>query len=490
MASVIKIEQALFRRIGTSSPILKKSIDLEFRPQHKWAVTGPRKTEVLEILAAKHISDPPLGRTYPFLSKKFWPSQVIELIEFSNAPVKAPHLSARYESLRDEFDYTLKDMFKQVTQDTALLDSVMEQFHLQSLADRWIVGLSNGQSRRARIAQALLRQPKLLIIDEPLVGLDPSNRKLTSSILKHLDTDPYLVLGLRLQDPFPSWITHVVVTDNDGIVKQGPVEDLALYFEALREDHYRMQQKEFASFQKRQEYRKLSQAARGATLVPVIHMKDVSVSYKSKPVFQNLNWKVMPGEKWHLRGDNGTGKSTMLALITADHPQSWNPKIELFGEPRDTGKQSYFSINERIGLASPELHSVFPLSLNAEKAVSTGYVVGSNIPPKVLSADQRTRILELLSHFNIPPTFSLNDLSIGDQKVVMFIRAIIKKPDILILDEALSAMSEDNIDKCKKIIESFEGAVISVGHIEQEVPCCDKYIRLSSTQPEIGHVDL
>lgn len=488
-SSVVKIEKALFRAVGAHKPIFQKPIDLELRPQHKWAVTGPRKTELLEIIAAKHVSEPPLGRAYPFLHQSCWPSQVIELIEFSNAPVKAPHLSARYESLREEFDYTVKEMFRRVTLDEKLIETVIEKFHLNGLADRWIVGLSNGQSRRARIAQALLRQPKLLIIDEPLVGLDPSNRKLTSSILRTLDTDPFVVLGLRLQDPFPKWITHVAITDDQGIVKQGPVEDLALYIETLRDQYFEQQRKNMAEYQKRQEQRRWSLKTTQSTS-PLIHMKGVSVSYKSKPVLQDVTWKVMPGEKWHLRGDNGTGKSTLLALITADHPQSWNSNIEIFGESRDTGKQSYFSINERIGHASPEIHAIFPMHLTAEQALATGYVVGSNIPPKDLSADQQIRISELLSYFDITPNVPLNELSVGDQKVVMFMRAIVKKPDILILDEALSAMSEENIEKCKVMIEQFEGAVLTVGHIQQEVPFCDKYIRLSPEGVQLGQVEL
>ncbi|ANB14451.1 hypothetical protein AWJ20_2041 [Sugiyamaella lignohabitans] len=492
--SIVKIQNGLFRKLGEGSKrtlIFKSPLSLDIKSTDRWAITGPRKTELLEILASKHIPDPPLSRTYPFLANQnAWPSQVTQLIEFSNADVKAPHISARYESLREELDETLNESLLAAThsKDQAKVDHVLEKFSLKGIENRWIVGLSNGQSRRARLAKALLRDPKFLLVDEPFVGLDPFSRKQASDILSKLSPEPHVVVGLRYQDEFPSWITHVAITDRtgNGISHQGPIKDLAPYLDEMRRDHIVQVVKAKDLAVKAAEKSKLA----ASNNPEVIKLDSVSVSYKGEPIFSNLTWKVKKGEKWHLRGDNGTGKSTLLSLLTGDHPQSWNPKISLFGEPRGTGKQSYFSINEKFGHVSPEIHALFPMNLTVKEAISTGFVVGYYIPLKKLSQEQEDRIDELLSLFeHISKDEVLRDLSVSNQKIVMFLRGLAKRPDILILDEAFSAMAEESIDKCKQYIDlEYDGTLIVVGHIEDEVPLCHKYIRLTAAEPEFGEL--
>ena len=67
------------------------------------------------------------------------------------------------------------------------------------------------------------------------------------------------------------------------------------------------------------------------------------------------------GSKWRILGDNGTGKTTLLSIITADHPQSWKSVIKVNGILRKTGSGvTFFDINNKIGISSPELHALVP----------------------------------------------------------------------------------------------------------------------------------
>jgi ABC-type molybdenum transport system ATPase subunit/photorepair protein PhrA len=475
--TLVKLENALFRVLsdGARPRLFPRPITLEIAATQRWAITGSRKTDLLEILASKHISEPPLARQYPFLEHQFWPSQVTELIEFSNAQIKAPHLSARYESLREDLDSTLNQELLNVKNNQREVDMVLERFSLKGIEHRWIVGLSNGQGRRARLARAILRNPRLLLIDEPFAGLDPVSRKQTSQILESLPPHPHVVVGLRYQDEFPSWITHVAITDANGMPAQGTIAEIEPMLEGMRAA---AKQRSIVIAKPKSEPSQ-----------PIFQLNDISVSYRGERIFSNLSWIVREGEKWHLRGDNGTGKSTLLSLLTADHPQSWNSSIVLFGKPRETGKQSYFSINEKIGHASPEIHSLFPRNLTVKQALSTGFVVGSYLPLKKLSRQQEARIAELIEKFGLIDDAILGQLAVSEQKVVMFLRAVCKRPDLLILDEAFSAMTEERIEQCKQYINQYDGTVIAVGHIEDEVPLCDKYIRLLGNGVEIGAVD-
>lgn len=186
-------------------------------------------------------------------------------------------------------------------------------------------------------------------------------------------------------------------------------------------------------------------------------------------------------------------------MLTADHPKSWNSKIKMFDEPRKVGKHNYFTINRVIGHASPEIHAIFPKTLTAFQAVENGFTVGSFLPPSVsahvaggLTERQRVeRVNKLLEYFKVKGETLFSDLTLNDQKVVLFIRAIVRNPEILILDEAFSAMNDESIFRCKKFVDEWGGTVIAIGHVNDEIPRCDKYIRLhgGNTKPEQGIIE-
>lgn len=489
--SVIELKNCLVRPLSDSikTTLFKNPLNLTIKPSERWAITGPRKNELLSIIAGKHIAVPPLSRSYPFLEKKSWPSQVTQFLEFKGS-IQVSHLSARYEFFRDEFDYSLNEFLKQAAgtgEDHAYdIAQVVHKLKLDGLGERWVVGLSNGQMRRARLAKALLKNPQLLVLDEPYLGLDPSSRETISDVLELLPPNPHVVLGLRVQDRFPSWITHVAITGKDGIIEQGPLYEVEPKLTKIRQ----LQKEKTLSMLKSHTERK--KIAGSASNDIVLKIDKISIGYRGQPVLKDLSWQIRKGEKWHLRGDNGSGKSTLLSLITADHPQSWNSKIIINGVPRKTGTQSYFSINEIIGHAAPEIHALFPMKLTVFDAISTGFVVGSMIPPREnITAEQRDRVNSLIETFNLNPKSQLSELSISDQKTVLFLRAVAKHPDILILDEAFSAMDQWRVEQCKEFMSSWEGTVITVGHIEDELILCDKYIRLlpESKTSEEGHIE-
>lgn len=485
---LISIKDAKFRMIGalassgSNQYIFPNPISLTINPDEKWAISGPRKSQLMSILAAKHVADPPLGRQYPFLEKKRVPSQVIQTLEFRGS-INMGHLSARYEFFKDEFDMTLIEELKRASREpkTAMEDipQLLKMLELDLIGDRWFGALSNGQTRRARIAKALMKRPELLFIDDPFLGLDPGAADLVSNVCNELPETrgAHAILGLRSHENFPDWITHVAYADKSGIVVAG---EKSLADELLEKAKTKHDEKIYLRGERaKQAQEKLAASENAAS---VLTMNAVDVTYSGKPVLSSLSWDVKPGQKWHLRGVNGAGKSTLLSLITADHPQSWNEKIVMYGIPREVGNHSYFSINNRIGHTSPEIHALFPKTQTVSDAIDTGYIVGSTIPPKNLTPEQKAKRDSLISHFELDAERDtpFNDLTVSQQKVVLFIRAIIKNPEILILDEALSGMDDDAVDLCKEMMESWPGSVIAVAHLDEELPSCTHYIQLKA----------
>jgi len=171
-------------------------------PQKHWAIIGPSssgKTTFLQILRGQHVSFPAKARNYPYLESKEIekkdpnlriPSRAIQYVGFDGekglggqAP-KSAYLSSRYESRREDTDFSVLDYLKGNTElnplqdiglnkvDDTVLERVIKDLRLSDLIHMPVSNLSNGQTRRARIAKALISNPELLLLDEPLMGLD------------------------------------------------------------------------------------------------------------------------------------------------------------------------------------------------------------------------------------------------------------------------------------------------------------------------------
>ncbi|KAK9480142.1 P-loop containing nucleoside triphosphate hydrolase protein [Lipomyces japonicus] len=492
-APLVVFKNAVLKTAHFGKKIFPNPASITILPTQKWAITGSNKTTFLSALAGQFTAVPASSREYPFLDKVSWPQSAISLITFYS-DIKPAYLSARYESFREPEDDHLVGFLKRSFESSAnasktveeqqeILNTVVERLGLEELYknNQWIVTLSNGQTRRARIARGLLKNPRILLADEPFLGLDPTATASLSQLLNELAPSPHVILGLRTHEPIPEWITHVAVIEESGIVDAGTKEEVAGTLKRLTESRNSIVIKNLFDFDKYNLRAPTRQDSKS-----ILHLDNITVQYQDRVVINDLNWNIKFGDKWHLRGNNGTGKSTLLSLITADHPQSWNFKVKMFDEPRKVGKQNYFAINKTIGHASPEIHAIFPRNLTAFQAVSTGFTIGSFLPPNSfshvagnLSKEERAELVDsLLSYFEVDPAAKFSDLILNDQKVVLFLRSIVKNPELLILDEAFSGMNDKNILLCKKFVDEWGGTVIAIGHVSDEIPRCEKFIQL------------
>jgi len=97
--------------------------------------------------------------------------------------------------------YCRKKFPKRVTKnDYKKAGEIMETLGISGLADRSIGKLSGGQQQRILLARALIHSPKLLILDEPTVALDPQSRDTFTSIIKNLNTEHGVTILLVSHD--------------------------------------------------------------------------------------------------------------------------------------------------------------------------------------------------------------------------------------------------------------------------------------------------
>ena len=188
------------------------------------------------------MSFPPLSRSYPNINE---PATQLQLLNFNDKlGLDKVHMSARYESYSFKGVLEMSDDTNSVwnyvtglnnfnTQhrdvDIPYINHLLTLFNLTHHQKKWINSLSNGQMRRARIAKSLMSKPRLLIIDDPFLGLDPSNTEKVSQALSnvHENLGTSMILGLRPQDDVPKWIQNIVFVDEEGISLIGPLAEVS-----------------------------------------------------------------------------------------------------------------------------------------------------------------------------------------------------------------------------------------------------------------------
>lgn len=126
----------------------------------------------------------------------------------------------------DALDYlgTLSGMNK--SERSAAIKKVLEQVNLSDCRKVKVKALSGGMKRRLGIAQAILHNPKVLIVDEPTAGLDPQERIRFRNLLCEIAADRIVMLSTHIVEDIQSTCERIAILDQGRLLYQGSVQDL------------------------------------------------------------------------------------------------------------------------------------------------------------------------------------------------------------------------------------------------------------------------
>ena len=214
-----------------------------------------------------------------------------------------------------------------------------------------------------------------------------------------------------------------------------------------------------------------------ADLAPRIVLNDGVVSYNDRPVINHLSWTVNPGEHWQIVGPNGAGKSTLLSLVTGDHPQGYSNDLTLFGRRRGSG-ETIWDIKKHIGYVSSSLHLDYRVSTNVRNVILSGYFDSIGIYQAV--SDKQHKLvqqwLDILGIDKRTADAPFHSLSWGQQRLALIVRALVKHPTLLILDEPLQGLDPLNRQLVRRFVDVLigEGAtqLLFVSHHAEDAPDC------------------
>ena len=320
-----------------------------------------------------------------------------------------------------------------------------------ALLDRKLIHLSHGEGRKVLLARALMQSPKLLILDDPFGGLDADTRKTLSGYLAAIlaSGQPRLLLVLSRPDELPDGITHILGIAGFQVAAQGTKAAVLASPFAKGLFH--------PDARPRREERRLP-ATDWSPLppgTPLIELEHASVIYQDVTVLDDITWTMRQGEHWAIRGPNGAGKSTLLSLILADNPQAYANELKLFGRRRGSG-ESIWDIKQQIGWVAPEFHTYYQSMATCQTIVCSGLFDSVGLYHTV-TPTQAHRALKWMQALGIEALAErpFREVSIGEQRLVLLARALVKQPRLLILDEPCQGLDGLNRSRIIRLLDSL-----------------------------------
>ena len=359
----------------------------------------------------------------------------------------------------------LEEAYKLAGEDTperrALQQHIYELFQLEPLLDKYIILLSSGELRKYKLASSLFTNPKVLIMENPFIGLDGKTRDQLKALMNMLAKEQglQLILVLAKTDEIPDFITHIVEVKDMKVLPKVNREQWIMnrHDYLIHAENNGLQDKNYQPNE-------------------VIRFNKVSIRYGERTILKDLDWTVHQGEHWSLSGQNGSGKSTLLSLVCADNPQSYACDISLFGHKRGSG-ESIWDIKRHIGYVSPEMHRSYKQNIPAIQIVASGLKdsVGLYVRPTEAEKEQCRKWLNTFGVGELADR-KFMEMSSGEQRLVLLARAFVKEPDLLILDEPLHGLDDINRRMVKDLVNDYcknpAVTLIYVTHYQEELPQC------------------
>jgi molybdate transport system ATP-binding protein len=455
--------------------------------------SGSGKTVLAKIIA-EHIAatEGTIHFSSPDLNKIIVPQQH----DFSFAFETRSYFGQRYDrNYGDNFPTVHKILSKEHAEEN-VLGKIIEQLNLKEKLHQPIIELSNGEGKRVQLALALLKKPDVLILDQPFIGLDVVSRKELHKLLGHIKKQNITVILITAADEIPAFADQIFLL-NKGMLTSVNKDEKIIDAETDKNAGHL-----FADWETVKEL----SVSTAASFDVAVQMNHINVSFGDKKILDDISWTVKRGEHWALVGHNGSGKSTLLSLINADNSQVYLNDVYLFDQKRGGG-ESIWEIKKKIGYVSPEMHNQFLRSSSYAQSqaiskndyslggfsqdkttcfeiVSSGLndQVGSSARLTTLQQKTVTYWMEALDVIHLKQK-SFYKASLGQQRLLLLARALVKNPPLLILDEPCQGLDKQQTKLFTSLVDTvcahIEKTLIYVSHYDSDMPkCIDKKLML------------
>lgn len=333
-----------------------------------------------------------------------------------------------------------------------------DKYIIKSLENSNLNTMSSGQQKKALLEHLLAQHPQFLILDDIYSNIDKKTQSEITKIINQLSRNVKIIQILYRKEDLLDCIDKVLKIDKNNVIYS---ENSA--FEFNKEASYKFDY--MTTFNLPNEYNSTH-----VEIDPLVQFNNISVSYSDKKVVKDINWTIKAGEFWQLIGPNGSGKSTLLSIITGDNPRGYGQDLILFGKKKGSG-ESIWDIKKQIGYFTPSMIDQFKNDDTVENMIISGIFdsIGLYNKPTDLQKD-----IGKLWVNNLGDSFKkkrFQELSVGQQRMVMVARAMVKHPSLLILDEPTVELDDINsqlfISMVNAISRKRKVAILYVSHRDE-----------------------
>lgn len=304
------------------------------------------------------------------------------------------------------------------------------------LLDALAPDMSQGQLRLVLLARALIKKPRLLLLDEPCDGLDAESRRNIFALLDEIAPGTSIICALHQSEDIPGCLTHVMELSEGKITSSGLLEREHVFVPPAPG------QSTQAAVTAPQHPEPALPEATDTTAPPYIfRLHNADVYLKRKKILHGLNWEVKSGENWLLSGPNGSGKTTLLRVLLGEEHVALGGSLSWFGQ------NAPVTLEERqryTGYVSDWLRNSYQYDLTGRELVLSG-LMGSVGLYRRPSPQEENAADYWLARLNLSALSEkrLENMSEGVSRRFLLARALAPRPKLLILDEPCSGLDGD-----------------------------------------------
>lgn len=313
---------------------------------------------------------------------------------------------------------------------------------------------SSGEQKKALLKYLLSGNPDFIVLDNPFDNLDTESQEEVAKLLKRISSDTMVIQLLsRKKDLLPFMTRYASLKKRNLRIHENPMPLL------LRETLTKLGNIPLPPY--KWEYE-------SSTLV---HLKKVTVRFGDKTVLHAIDWKIQKGEFWQLIGKNGSGKTTVLSMITGENPKGYGQELYIFGHKKGSG-ESVWELKEKMGYFTPTMTDKFSGYHTLEHMIISGLTDSIGLYTKPTEAQLRlaSEWLGLIGMWDLKDTH-FHNLTMGQQRLIMTVRAMVKHPLLLILDEPTAGLDDASADllvaMVNKMAKESETTIIFVSHRQE-----------------------
>ncbi|HEU4624638.1 MAG TPA: ATP-binding cassette domain-containing protein [Steroidobacteraceae bacterium] len=471
-------------------PVLR-DIEWTLRPGERWVLAGGNgagKTQLLKLVSGA-VWPTPTGREsriYTWQGEEHaTPADVKDEIAYVGA-----ERQDRYE--RYGWNHTVTQIVGTglyrtdipldplTPADRKQIESLLKRLGIGHLAKRGFLSLSYGERRLTLLARALASRPKLLLLDELLNGLDEINRArarkwLESTGRSHL---PWVLATHRAED-VPSCATHALILDEGRVAYRGALARAPLA--KWLEHDAPAKEGPGAAHTSHAIGRASRSHVRARAGKPIVRLENAAVYLEDRKIIEGLSFEVHPGECWVVHGSNGSGKTTLLRTLYGDFGVAVGGRIERAGIEPGVPLEHF---KRRAGFVAAHLQADHPHELTVAEIVQSGRhaSIGLNDAPTAADRAAARRALELFDLAGFGARTRV-ELSYGQMRRVLFARAWVARPKLLLLDEPLAGVDAPTrrvlLQRIGQLVAGGTAVVMTTHHREEWPPYATHELELA-----------